>query len=154
MRSGTAKFLRWYASARHQARDRYLNNAFDPIASTPEAFSAQIKADYARWAKCSRTPILSNNPRRTQKHDPHHQNWSHNQHREPQDVKPQHSLIKHQYLEADFTQTQCSWSLRHLKSMDDNFCPCSRWTDCGLKSRVAREVVDRLTQSKKKEKEM
>ena len=31
--------------------DRYRNNAFDPIASTPEAFAAQIKADYARWAQ-------------------------------------------------------------------------------------------------------
>ncbi len=49
MKSGIAKFSRWYVSAGHQARD--LNNAFDPIASTPEAFTAQIKADYARWAQ-------------------------------------------------------------------------------------------------------
>jgi tripartite-type tricarboxylate transporter receptor subunit TctC len=34
-----------------EVRDRYLNNAFDPIASTPEAFAAQIKADYARWGQ-------------------------------------------------------------------------------------------------------
>ncbi len=34
-----------------EIRDRYLNNAFDPIASTPEEFAAQIKADYARWAQ-------------------------------------------------------------------------------------------------------
>ena len=34
-----------------EVRDRYLNNAFDPIASTPETFAAQIKADYARWGQ-------------------------------------------------------------------------------------------------------
>lgn len=34
-----------------EIRDRYLNNAFDPIASTPEEFAAQIKADYARWGQ-------------------------------------------------------------------------------------------------------
>jgi len=34
-----------------EVRDRYLNNAFDPIASTPEAFAEQIKADYARWGQ-------------------------------------------------------------------------------------------------------
>ena len=32
-----------------EVRERYVNNAFDPVGSTPEAFAAQIKADYERW---------------------------------------------------------------------------------------------------------
>ena len=34
-----------------EVRERYLNNAFDPVGSTPEAFAAQIQADYARWGQ-------------------------------------------------------------------------------------------------------
>ena len=32
-------------------RERYLNNAFEPIGSTPDEFAAQIKADYERWGQ-------------------------------------------------------------------------------------------------------
>jgi tripartite-type tricarboxylate transporter receptor subunit TctC len=34
-----------------EVRERYLASAFDPVASTPEEFGAQIKADFARWAQ-------------------------------------------------------------------------------------------------------
>jgi tripartite-type tricarboxylate transporter receptor subunit TctC len=34
-----------------EVREKYLASAFDPVASTPEAFGAQIKTDFARWAQ-------------------------------------------------------------------------------------------------------
>ena len=34
-----------------EVREKYLASAFDPVGSTPEAFGAQIKADFARWAQ-------------------------------------------------------------------------------------------------------
>jgi tripartite-type tricarboxylate transporter receptor subunit TctC len=34
-----------------EVRDRYLAAAFEPVGSTPEAFAAQIRADYARWGQ-------------------------------------------------------------------------------------------------------
>jgi tripartite-type tricarboxylate transporter receptor subunit TctC len=41
-----------------EIREKYVNSAFDPVASTPEEFAAQIKADYARWGQVVRDANL------------------------------------------------------------------------------------------------